>query len=196
MKIFSNFDTRLCEVQHQKACEMYGEDNVLFVRRDRIYLYIKVYHKIFWALAVLVLCVTLWYYSGSSRGIVIWWIIGLISWLTIWFIAFQKWVDWWMDYAIINPRQVIQYDQTWLIKRITRTLDLAKIKSINIQKNSLMTSIFDLWDIVFFSEWDESHGDIRLNYIKNPIELKSKITTIMHNALSARQSSNQETGDV
>lgn len=98
-----------------------------------------------------------------------------------------------MDYTIITPRQVIQYDQTWLLNRSTRTLDLAKIKSINIKKNGLMTSIFNLWDIVFFSEWDESHGDIRLNYIKKPIALKQSITKIMHEAFSAKQSNSQET---
>jgi hypothetical protein len=193
MKLFSNFDTNLCEVQYWKVCEQYWEDKTLFIRRDKIYLYLKVYHKFFWWVVLLILSVSIGYYSQSNFGIRTGWIIWLVWFASIAFIAIQKWIDRWMDYTIITPRQIIQYDQSWLLDRSTRTLDLAKVKSMNIKKNWLMTSVFDLWDLVFFSEWDESYGDIRLNYIKNPIELKKRITIIMHEALSAQQSSNQET---
>lgn len=193
MKVFSNFDTRLCEVQYAKACEQYGSDKALFIRRDKIYLYIKVYHKFAWSLLLLVASVATWYYTQSTLGVWMWWIIWLTFFFSIGYVAIQKRIDWRMDYTIITPRQIIQYDQTWLLDRSIRTLDLAKVKSMNIKKNWLMTSIFDLWDLVFFSEWDESYGDIRLNYIKKPLWLKKKITKIMHDALSAQQSANQET---
>lgn len=192
MKLFSNFDTWLCEVQYSQACEEYGTDKALFIRRDRFYLILKVYQPIIrWVIWSIVLLVTAYRYAWPI-SVAIAWIIVAVVWIPLCYFAFDKRVDWWMDYTIITPRQVIQYDQTWLLSRSTRTLDLAKVKSINIKKNGLITSIFNLWDIVFFSEWDDAYGDIRLNYIKKPIALKQAITKIMHDAISARQSNNQE----
>lgn len=192
MKFFSNFDTNLCDIQYKNACQEYWNDKIIFIRRDKIYLYIKVYHRFFWGLMLLLSCVWIGYYGQSSFWIWAGRIIWVIWFCSIAFIAFKKWIDRRMDYTIITPRQIIQYDQTWLLDRSTRTLDIAKVKSMNIQKNWLMTSIFDLWDLVFFSEGDESYWEIRLNYIKKPIALKKRITKIMHDALSASQSSNQE----
>lgn len=43
MKIFSNFDTGLSQKLHKEAIDKYGEDHVMFIRRDPIYVYLKVY---------------------------------------------------------------------------------------------------------------------------------------------------------
>lgn len=194
MKLFSNFDTNLCDAQYSETCEQYWDDKVLFIRRDKLYLYLRVYRPLLWSSLLCLVIMLLLYINTWGMVVVIWWIVVVSIILLMWYLSFGKWVDRWMDYTIINPRQVIQYDQTGLLSRSTRTLDMAKIKSINIKKHGLMTSIFNLWDIVFFSEWDESHGDIRLNYIKEPIKLKQAITKIMHDAISARQSAAQESG--
>jgi hypothetical protein len=41
MKIFSNFDTNLPYQLLAEAQEQYGKDNVIFIRRNRIYLAIR-----------------------------------------------------------------------------------------------------------------------------------------------------------
>lgn len=84
-----------------------------------------------------------------------------------------------MDYTIITPLSVMQYDQTWVLWRSTRSLDISKIRSISIDKQWLLKSLFNYWSIVFFSEWDASFWDITLNYISNPISLRNAIEHII-----------------
>lgn len=91
-----------------------------------------------------------------------------------------------MDYAIITPDQVIQYDQDWILNRFTRSLDISKIKSISIRKEWLMCSIFNYWSIIFFSEWDADNGDITLNYISDPIKLRDTISEMINLHVQSR----------
>jgi len=65
------------------------------------------------------------------------------------------------------------------LSRSSRQLDISKIKTVSIDKKWLLRSIFDFWTIVFFSEWDQDHGDIKLNYISKPIMLRDTISSIL-----------------
>lgn len=49
-------------------------------------------------------------------------------------VAIVKYIDYKMDFMIITPRQVLAYDQEGLLDRLTKTLDLSKIKSIHERK--------------------------------------------------------------
>ena len=189
MKIFSNFDTKLDDELYADAVEKFGQSKVLFVRRDRIYMILKVWIRLwlrfaFSTLVLLAYYVFLWWETWFWRFV--WWLVWLIVvilWLWIGYICVQKMIDYYMDYSIITPTQVIQYDQTWILTRSARSLDITKIKSINIKKVWLLCSIFDYWSIVFFSEWDQwwesAHWDIKLNYISKPIMLKDTIISIL-----------------
>lgn len=84
-----------------------------------------------------------------------------------------------MDYTIISPEQVTQYDQTWILTRSTRALDITKVKSVSIEKKWLLRSIFNYWTIIFFSEGDAALWDVRLNYINDPIKLRDMITEMV-----------------
>lgn len=39
MKILSNFDTKLDEKKYAEACEQFGEENVLLIKRHPFYLF-------------------------------------------------------------------------------------------------------------------------------------------------------------
>lgn len=185
MKIFSNFDTNLDHAIFAKAKEEFGDHNVLFVRRDKIYLILKVYIPlIIWLIlvvAILLLLSGVMSQSGLLWTIISWTVRIVILW-SFWLVSnvtTKKLIDYYMDYTIITPEWVTQYDQTWVFERSTRALDITKVKTVSVQKKWLLCSIFNYWSIVFFSEWDSDNGDIKLNFITDPIKLRDMIANIV-----------------
>lgn len=184
MKIFSSFDTGLSKRQHNEAIEEYGEEDVLLVHRSPIYLLLRVYNPLAWWVIASILLLWWMYTTGIWWLITMWWILVIISGLYIFWRIMSKLIDYYMDFALITPKQITAYDQWWLLDRSIRALDIMKIKSINIRKNWLLDSIFNYGSIVFFSEGDPSGGhhptgDIELNYMAHPTRLKNKISAII-----------------
>lgn len=185
VKIFSSFDTKLDDKLLAKAQKEYWKDHVCFIRRDPIYLIIKVITPLVWWLIFIGLWVILAY------GIDLWdglqeilqrmiWIMIVISGLRLSSYATIKIIDYYMDFTIITPKNISTFDQTWIFDRATRTLDISKIKSISVDKKGISRSLFNYGSIIFFAEWDASFGDIRLNYINNPASLEKRIVSVMN----------------
>lgn len=84
-----------------------------------------------------------------------------------------------MDYCIVTPEEIILTQQEWILKRTVRTLDVAKVKSIYVNKQSLLYSIFDVWTIVFMSDGDEQFWEIVFDYIRDPETQKDEIQRII-----------------
>jgi hypothetical protein len=82
--------------------------------------------------------------------------------------------------VIVNPEALIEYNQTWVFMKKVITINEESIKSVTVERKGFLYSIFDNWDLVFFSEWDETHGDVTLSYVKNPEEKRTQIEKIMH----------------
>lgn len=185
MKIFSNFDTSLAKRLHEEAVQKYGVENVIFVRRDPIYVYLKVYLPV---IVRLVFTLIIGFFVSTNVDIqeslwtAIAWFIALVLLLLLIYVirvAITKYIDYQMDYMIITPRQVIAYDQEGIFDRFTKSLDLSKIKSIHERKKWIMCSLFNYWSLLFFSEWDDQTGDITMNYISSPIAMKDKISKLI-----------------
>lgn len=201
MKIFSNFDTWLAASLLKEAQEKYGVENVLFVRRDKVYLFIRLWLPVI--LRVFISFVLLYFYYGivgsqSFFSDIVWIIVWTIEiWLTLYLLFFfwHKLLDYYMDYVIITPRQIVVFDQDWILKRETRSLDPSKIKTINISSAWLMGSIFNFGSIVFLAEWDREHGDIKLNYIYRPVMLRERIEELIDRTVREGNEWNNESKD-
>ncbi len=200
MRIFSNFDTNLNDRLYQEAVERFGEDKVLFVRRDKIYLILKIWLRLWIWLLICGLFLILFYtyvWMWSPIGRFFWWLLRLIiiiTWLILIYLVIKKLIDYYMDYTIVTPLNITQYDQTWILQRTTRSLDIFKIKTISIDKRWLLRSIFNYWSIVFFTEWDSSQQwDITLNYISNPNLLRDSIQNIIDVSESISRNLNPRT---
>lgn len=184
MKIFSSFDTNLAKKRFVDAVKKYGKDDVLLVRRSPIYLWLRVYNiSLIWLFSsVLWLW---WIYSTKIwRLITIWRIAVIVSGMYVAWRAIGKLIDYHMDFTLITPKQITSYDQWGLLDRSIRALDIMKVKSINIEQNGLLRSIFNYGSIIFFSEGDVSWGDnplgdIELHHISHPARLKDKIAVII-----------------
>jgi uncharacterized membrane protein YdbT with pleckstrin-like domain len=112
-----------------------------------------------------------------------------ILWFYVWWLCViygGRIIDYYMDFTVITPKQILSYDQSWLFKRNSRSLDLNKIKSVNIEKDGFLNSLFNFGSIIFFSEGDnlasenESMvGNIRLNYIRHPRKIREQILDVI-----------------
>lgn len=184
VKILSNFDTNLDDIAVQEAAEEFGKDQVCFVRRDRIYVLLKiiipVFIRLIMAWLLLALAYTWWVreavWNLFSSFI---WIIVLITWSILARKVIWKVIDYYMDFTIITPKTITAYDQNWIFTRNTRSLEISKIKSIRVMKEGIFRSLFNFGTIVFFSEGDETMWDIRLNYISAPQNLNKKLAEIL-----------------
>lgn len=184
VRIFSNFDTKFDDKALLKAQEEFGEEHVWFIRRDRIYVIFKILLPTL--LRAMAAGLLLLFVYGTEFGSLlgrffqgfVWAIIG-ISWVMLAVVMTNKIIDYYMDFTIITPTQITTYDQTGIFTRLQRSLDIAKIKSIRVDKKGFLHSVFNYGSIVFFSEWDQKFGDITLNYISDPAKLSAKLWEIL-----------------
>jgi len=202
MKLFSNFNTKLGEELYESSVEKYGSDNVLIVRRDPIFLWFKIIIPcIVW---ITILITILWIknkYFGTMDYIIWLWLatIGMIITLIGMRKILIKLMDYYMDFCVITPVQILSYDQCGLLNRASRSLDLNSLKSIDIEKSWLTKSIFNYGTLIFFSEWDTTNisdetkmWTIRLNYIKHPSAVLSSIMDVVKYSQSSVRNQTKE----
>lgn len=160
VKILSNFDTRLHHDLMKECCERYGEENVIFVRRDYIYFVFNVIIPIIiWLILAIVLLVLMYVtVTGHGSGAVAmrwigWGTFGLTLLVLIYKVVFSM-MDYYLDFTIITPKQISDYNQTGFFSRSIRTLDMYKIKSTRVDQHGIFRSIWNYGSIVFLSEGD------------------------------------------
>lgn len=189
MKILSNFNTKLAAELRTKAQEQYGADKVLLIRRDPIYLWMKVVMpSIMWVIVVWVLVFLemylfeSWLIDTIMVGIasIMVLVIGIVWLWHVW----SKLMDYYMDFTIVTPRHIVSYDQCGLFTRSSISLDLTNLRSVNEEKWGIARSIFNYGTIVFFSEWDygdlsANNGTITLKYISYPRKVREIIMNII-----------------
>ncbi len=84
-----------------------------------------------------------------------------------------------MDYLIVTPKEVIKYDQNWVLHRDNETIHVDKIKSVTVAKHGLMNSFFDIGTITFLAEWEDNKWDIEMWFIDAVEQVEQKIRSIM-----------------
>ena len=186
MRIFSTFDTKLKANRISFFQEKYGKSNIHVIERATIFWRIVVFSPILKGiLFTSIIWITTWYIF--SNNIVLYWSLALATvFSSVFYLsAIKSYIDYIMDYCIITPDEVILTQQEWILKRTVRTLDWEKVKSIYINKQSLIYSIFDSGTIVFMSDGDEEFWEISFDYIKDPESQKDIIQNIMQ--MNSRQ---------
>lgn len=180
MKIFSSFDTNFKNNVLNEHKEKHWNENVHILEKSKFFL---LKHIIIPFLVIILLSLLSWYitsiYLKTSETITTITIIFIFLLWILYASIIRKYIDYKMDYCIITPNEIILTEQTGLFNRWIRTLDAAKIKSISIQKKDVLNSLFNNWDIVFMSDWDDILWEIILTYIHNPEWQK----TILHNII-------------
>lgn len=180
MKIFSAFDTKFKNNSLLEQQQKYGYEKVHLLEKSHFFLL----KQIIIPFIIIIIVTLIWWYISIEH-------FKISSWMTIWIMCFifivwllyamlfKHYIDYKMDYCIITPEEIILTEQSWIFNRWIRTLDTAKIKSISIQKKSIIHSLFNNWDIVFMSDGDDKLWEIILEYIHNPEWQKSILQNII-----------------
>ncbi len=183
MKIFSNFDTKLRNRKLKEYQDRYGVDKVMLLDKGWLFLFVKVFPKFisFFVIVIFTILVSnriFWSAQEKYTLYVLLWVFVIL--LTFAWPVIKHIVDYYMDFALITPKSLIMFNQTWIFKRDMSTVDIDKIKTISVRKRYFLYSIFNNWDLIFLSEWDsDSFWEIILYFIPRPEEKKERISVIL-----------------
>ena len=180
MRIFSNFDTNYKKQCTESCIQEYGSENVLVVRRSRLFarLYVYIPRTVYTTIGVGLMYMVISRIDMViiHRGIVS---IVVIALLTAYSPIIKKYIDYKMDFGIITPKGVVFYNQTWFLKRSETSLSISNIRTITVKKSWLLYSIFNNGDIIILSEWsDIALWEARMFYIHNPDAKRERIREI------------------
>lgn len=180
MRIFSNFDTKLRQKTFQEYQKKYGQENVLCFWRSRLYHIYKVIFPLS-GIALFTIFGLIFFYrwlGGDYFNYII--IAFLIIDIAFLFPVLEKYIDYKMDFIIVIPHAIIMYEQWGIFKRNVKTINTQSIKTIAIQKSSLLYSMFDNGDLIILSEGDTEHeGEMILRRIPRPEKRRNQIVKVI-----------------
>lgn len=180
--MFSTFDINLVKKEYTRYAHKFGADNILLVKRSYVYkfIYILAPSFSFWILFILFLLFGIlnnisydlyWFVKFSFFIFCLFVFIGVLT---------RKILSYYMDFTIVTPGEIVQYNQKWFFSRPIKSISAQKIKSIIVQKDWFLQSFFDYWDILLSSEWDQQWvSDLVLKFVKNPEKTRSVILEIL-----------------
>ncbi len=186
MQIFSNFDTKLADKMYQKYSESYWSENVLIVFKNNVFLAIYViiplilYLLFISGVAWLFFIVDFWAPQLNYYKWVVFTIGVIIVTLIVGWKLLKRFIDYEMDFAIITPEEVVFYEQDGILSREGITLNSSKLRSITVEKDWLLRSIFNFGNLLFLAEgYHEDGWDIRFVYLDDPDNKKYKAREIL-----------------
>ncbi len=98
----------------------------------------------------------------------------------------KAYLDYKMDFVIVNPRSLVRYNQEWFFKRISKTIDLKDVRSTSVRKVWFVNSIFNNGELVFLSEawWEGTEttraGEIVFRYVYHPDLRNSQVNKLLN----------------
>lgn len=184
VKFFSNFDTGAPTKNYADAVQEYGFDKVVFVRRYKIYLWIHAILPL-----IIAMIATLWaiyfFTKTSNEGVstLISKTAGILLSVvafSLYLLALAKYLNYMLDYTIITPDYVAEYNQSGLFARKITTIEINKIKTINFRSAWFLGSVFNFWRVDILLEWDEwGRWDLAIDFVYDPEGIKYKVLEMM-----------------
>ncbi len=187
MGIISTFDPKFQKKTIGKNIEKYWAENIIHITKSKLFLWVKVVlPSLFWTI-VLIAALTLVMMNIDMERLVISLVLMFIGlWLVPIIKTIKLYLDYRMDFVIVNPIALIRYNQEWFFKRISKTIDLKDIRSTSVRKAGLLDSIFNNWCIVFLSEaWEREDneqmraGEIVFRYVYHPDLCNSEVNKLL-----------------
>jgi len=189
MKIFSSFDTEFKNKLLEKEKEKYGKDKVILISHGKFYYYFYIIFPtillFLWVIAYYYILFSITSELNDDMASAVKW-FGYIL-MFMWFIPLaikliKKYIDYVMDFLIVTPITLVYYNQEWIFTRRWRTVDVEKIKTISFNKDGILRSMFNFWNIIILTEWDEKWtGEINYSFIDDPDTIRDKIYEIIKN---------------
>ena len=186
MKIFSSFDTNFRNEIIEREKERYWND-IFVISHGKFYYYFYIITPtVFLAVWALLYFLVLYYLASDIHWdwktwvYVTWFILFFIIFIPAIFKLLKKYIDYILDFVVVTPKQLISYNQEWILSRKWRTVDVDKIKTITVNKDGLLRSLFNFWNIIILTEWDEQWTwEINFSFIDDPDNVKFKVLNII-----------------
>lgn len=187
MRIFSSFDTRYKDIVVEKYIQEYGKDGILVLQRSQLFAWIYVYiPAIFYTtiLTALLYGIFSWIQASTGRWVLL---VGvLITYIFLMIPVVKRYIDLKLDFTIVTPAGVYLYNQRGIFYRTMSALNIQNIRTINVQKEKFIYTIFDNGDIIFLSEGpdaesgqsDHSLWHAKIYFVYDPESKKDKIQEI------------------
>ena len=186
MKIFSSFDTEFMDNIINREKERYWDD-VYVISHGKFYYYFYIIFPTVFLVVWFILSLFILYYLAKdihwdSKQVV------YIVWIILLFVVFipaivkltKKYIDYILDFVVVTPDSLIYYNQEGIFSRKWRTVDVEKIKTITVNKDGLLRSLFNFGNIVILTEWDEQWAwEINFSFIDDPDNVKFKVLNII-----------------
>jgi hypothetical protein len=100
----------------------------------------------------------------------------------------KLYLDYKMDFVIVNSTSLTRYNQEWFFKRISKTIELKDIRSTSVRKHGFINSIFNNGELTFLSEGGEfDHeesrraGEVVFRFVYHPDKVNSDINKLLNN---------------
>lgn len=186
MKILSNFDTQFREKFLARQKKRFSDEQILVLHRSRYHLYFRVIVPFVFLYFLWILILLFVFQIGEKS----WYIAGpfLLAWfLLIWFRVIHKLLKYLYDFTIITPVSVFTYKQKWILYSVMKEIPIDRIRSIQVERASLLENIFQYGSINIHTDYsenmhigedNESAFVIVLTYVDEPLKVKHHISDI------------------
>ena len=188
MWIISTFDPKFQRKILNESIEKYWSEKIILIKKSKFFLWTRVVIPfVFWT-AILFIALVI-FVNNINVDWFLWSLIVLS--VILWIIPNLKilnfYLDYKMDFIIVNPRAFVRYDQEWFFRTVSKTIDLKKIRSISVRREWFLNSIFNNGTLVVLSEWWESEpdeslkaGEIIFRYLYSPDSYNKKINDLIN----------------
>ena len=183
MKILSSFDTQWALRRYDHAREIFGDENVLLIRKSKLFFYKYIGWRYFLFFVLMIVGSYLYYTRFSSIAparveIVLWAVFGVYLLWVVLSTSAQR-MNYRMDYLIVTPHEIQFHDQKSLFSDEIQAMKTDKIKSITSSKTWIIQSLFNVWTLHFLVEGEWENGDIHVDYVDAVEATETKIMNII-----------------
>lgn len=153
MKIFSNFDTDYKSDVVTRFVMEHGRDNVLVIQRSSLFLWIEVNMPFLIYTLLFGFALYLASFLGDYTLVVhILYVAVTCVYILLLSPVFKRLIDYYCDFTIVTPTGVFLYNQRGILYRTTSAMNIENIRTVNVQKSTLLYALFNNGDIIFLSE--------------------------------------------
>lgn len=185
MKILSTFDLSQKNKLLNKEIKKHWERNAFLLQKSKIFYIMYVLFPLFglFAAALLWLLLRIMVIAPEhnnifNRGYLL--LLAMVS-VSIVLPLLKKYFDYHMDFLIITPEYIVNYNQEWFFQRDIVSLNIKNIKTVSVKKAGIFNSLFNEGSLEILCEGDDA-GRLNVDYVTWPERIKNKINKILTQA--------------
>ncbi|EKE28048.1 MAG: hypothetical protein ACD_3C00106G0007 [uncultured bacterium (gcode 4)] len=138
------------------------------------------YFVLIWITIYIVYDLIFW--SQGFENVWMYWIINIVLLFLQVFLSARfknRMINLEMDFSLVMPGKIIFYNQSWILRNV-QTINSEKIKTITSNFTNFIGSMFNFWEIVIMTEWDEANmWEMHLYYIAHPTDTVHEINALL-----------------